>query len=308
MGHIVAIDEWSLPFAKQIAAFSDSSAVIIARDSLDAIPAATRTAIVIAASVIESGRSLLDISRDLRSIAPEAPLLYLTGFSKTTGEPRREALAKTLVQTVNPYPYEVIEIERMVLPVSLEGSAWAAELKLLIDPNLAGLIPSTLKTVIDTRVARFVFWPEGVVGRHSEADVFFTIASVLQQLRANAHRGGKSAIKSNWFQQTILAPENFGRFNDDIIQASILRAAYPFEMNLADTPAASRELGRLINRIVNAAAHNRGGAAAEFLLAIATERLRLCRADLQYALSGPNTGIEMVEFLRAICHRLTATV
>lgn len=335
MGHIVAIDEWSLPFAKQIAAFSDSSAVIIARDNLDAIPAATHTAIVIAASVIESGRSLLDISRDLRSIVPDAPLLYLTGFSKTTGEPRREALGRTLVQTVNPYPYEVIEIERMVLPVSLEGSAWAAELKLLIDPNFADLIPPTLKTVIDARVARlrrsseplvddlfvpnaagrqltlqpgFVFWPEGVVGRHSESDVFFTIASVLQQLRANAHRGGKSAIKSNWFQQTILAPENFGRFNDDIIQASILRAAYPFEMNLADTPAASRELGRLINRIVSAAAHNRGGAAAEFLLAIGTERLRLCRADLQYALSGPDTGIEMVEFLRAICHRLTATV
>jgi hypothetical protein len=49
------------------------------------------------------------------------------------------------------------------------------------------------------------------------------IASVLQQLTANAQKtADSSAIKSNWFQQTILAPGNFGRYNDDVIQASIL--------------------------------------------------------------------------------------
>jgi hypothetical protein len=90
----------------------------------------------------------------------------------------------------------------------------------------------------------FVFWPEGLPECvHAQADVFYTVASVLPQLRANAHRASKPAIKSNWFQQTILAPENFGRFNDDIIQASILRAANPFEMNLTDAPIESANLG-----------------------------------------------------------------
>jgi len=124
---------------------------------------------------------------------------------------------------------------------------------------------------------------------------------IRRQLRANAHRRKKSAIKSNWFQQTVLAPENFGRFNDDIIQASILRAAHPYEMNLADAPTDSRELGRLIRRIILAADTERGGAAAEFLFALAIGRLRLCRADLEIALSAEPGAVPMVEFLRRVC-------
>jgi len=131
--------------------------------------------------------------------------------------------------------------------------------------------------------------------------VFFTISSVLQQLRANAHRATKWAIRSNWFQQTILAPENFGRFNDDIIQAAILRAAYPFEMNFADAPGDSRELGRLIRRIVMASAADKGGSAVEFMLALATKRLHLCRDDLKVVLDASSGGIAGVDFLQAIC-------
>ena len=331
LGHVIAVDESSFPFAEQIARAVSSEARVVRRDNLDSIPLEAANAIAIAAIVIESGRSLLDISRDLRSIAPTAPLLYLTGFSKTTGEPRRETLERTLVQTVHPYPYQMIEVERMTLPLSSEHNPWTAELKLLIDPDLESLIPSHLLPVINSRVGRlrkmsdalrddlflanavgrslslqpgFVFWPDGVPSRpHTQADVYFTISSILQQLRANAHRTQKSAIKSNWFQQTVLAPENFGRYNDDIIQASILRAAYPYEMNLADSPSDSRELGRLIRRIIQAAATERGGAAAEFLLALATGRLRLRQSDLDIALSAHPGGLPMVNFLHTVCRR-----
>ena len=334
LGHVIAVDEASEGFADQIARFASAPAQMIRRKELDSIPTQTQSAIVIAGLVIESGRSLLDISRDLRSVVPNAPLLYLTGFSKSTGEPRRETLGQTLTQTVNPYPYQIIEVERMILPLSSEHNPWTAELRLLIDPDLGALIPTGLQPAIRERIARlrkaseplrddiflpnangrtlnlqpgFVFWPNGVPERtHSQADVYVTIASVIQQLRANAHRGERSAIKSNWFQQTILAPENFGRFNDDIIQASILRAAHPFEMNLADAAPDSRELGRLIRRIIAAANTERGGAASEFLLALATGRLRLRRGDLDVALSAEPGNVAMVRFLHAICrHRLT---
>jgi hypothetical protein len=104
----------------------------------------------------------------------------------------------------------------------------------------------------------FVFWPPtATAGSYLQADVFFTIGSVLQQLRANAQK----AIKSNRFQQTIVTPGNFGRYNDD--QVSILRAAYPFEMSYADASLDSRELGRLIRRIVEASRSALGGAAAD---------------------------------------------
>lgn len=329
LGHVIAIDGDSVAFAETIARHAVSEPAVVRRDNLDAIERDTQSAIIIAASVIESGRAMLDISRDLRSIAPRAPLLYIVGLSKSSGEPRREVLERTLTQTVNPYPYVFIEVERMILPLSTELHAWAAELRLLIDPDVAALVPKQLKSVVDARIARlrrtsealtddlfvpnapdraptlqpgFVFWPDGAPERaHSQADVFFTVASVLQQLRANAHRGGRAAIKSNWFQQTILAPENFGRFNDDIIQASILRAAYPYEMNFADSPTDSREMGRLIRRIVQASDQKRGAAAAEFLIALATHRLRLRLDDVEAAVSGSASGSELVELLRGIC-------
>ena len=335
LDHVIAADESSQPFAQAIASAIGRSASVIGREALDSIPDNTESALVIAAVVIESGRTLLDISRDLRSIAPNAPLLYLVGFSKTTGEPRRESLDRTLIQTVNPYPYQLIEIERMVLPLSSESNAWAAELNLLIAPEISALVPPVLRETIDARIGRlrktseamlddlfvpnaavrtlrlqpgFVFWPDGVPARpHSQADVFFTIASVLQQLRANAKRTATPAIKSNWFQQTILAPENFGRFNDDIIQASILRAAYPFEMNYADAPRESYELGRLIRRIIIASNIERGGAAAEFLIALATQRMRLCPSDVETVLSAQPGEVPMVRFLQAVCRRRLAT-
>lgn len=329
MRHVIAIDEDSVPFAEKIGDFSGNQVTVVRRDQIDTIARETDSAIVIAAVVIESGRSLLDVSRDLRSIAPHAPLQYLVGFSKSTGAPRRDALDRTLTQTVNPFPYEVTEVEKMVLPLSSEASAWASELKLLIDPAVQALAPATVRPTIIARVARlrkasqamyddlflanspdrklrlqpgFVFWPEGTPEKiHSQADVFFTVASVLQQLRANAHRLAKSAIRSNWFQQTILAPENFGRFNDDIIQASILRAAYPFEMNFADAPADSRETARLVRRIILAASTDRGGAAAEFLVALATRRLRLCPTDLKIVLEAKGDASPMIAFLQDVC-------
>lgn len=330
VGHVIAMDAESVTLANTVAAFAKGAATVVARNALDSIPQNTQSAVVIVAAVIESGRTLLDISRDLRSIVPDAPLLYLVGFSKSNGEQRRETLSRTLIQTANPYPYEFIEIEKMVLPISTENNAWAAELRLLVDPAVAELVPPDLAETVSERIVRlrktsevmrrdlfvgnapgrtlslqpgFVFWsPATCAGQHTQADVFFTIASVLQQLRANAHRLGRtSAIKSNWFQQTLLAPGNFGRFNDDIIQASILRAAYPFEMNFGDVAAESRELGRLIRRIVEASRTARGGAAAEFLIAIATGRLRLRKEDCLDFLSGDDSKSPMVAFLQKVC-------
>jgi hypothetical protein len=331
--HVIALDEDSLPLAEQVAGRVSPNATVVKREDVAKdIPSETRTAIAIVAIIIESGRSLLDISRDLRSVAPTAPLNYFVGLSKTTGEPRRESLQSTLKQTVNPYPYDVMQIEEITLPLAIGPSSWDGERKLFRTPEILNIAPPELKQTIVERSARlskasvaladelflpnkadrkltlqpgFVFWPDGVPqrGTITQADVYFTIASVLQQLRSNVHRSQKAAIKSNWFQQTVLAPGNFGRFNDDIIQASILRAALPHEMNFVDAPADSRELGRLIRRIIIAGESDRGGAAAEFLLALATERLRLAREDMDVVLSSGISGLPMINFLQEVCRR-----
>jgi hypothetical protein len=97
---------------------------------------------------------------------------------------------------------------------------------------------------------------------------------VLQGLRGAVRKSGSSLQKA-WFYSTILDPENFSRFNDGVIQASILRAARPSELDYRDHPSASREAARLVGRIIGYPASAGGDAAREFALALATERLRL---------------------------------
>lgn len=329
LGTVIAVDEDSSALASVVAAKISGDVRVVLHDDIDQIDPGSTNAIAIVALAIESGRTLLDVSRDLRSVAPRAPLLYLVGMSKTTGEAKREALERTLERTHNPFPYQFIAVERIVLPTSSTNNAWSSEMRLLRDPEVLALAPKTLRPVIEARIAKlrqvsqpmlddlylanadrplrlqpgFVFWPDGVPGRvtHTQSDVYFTIASVLQRLRANAGGRASRAILSNWFQQTVLAPANFGRFNDDCIQASLLRAAHPYELNYVDCPEESREMGRLVRRIVAACLAERGGAAAEFLLAIATGRLSLRRDDWQDILASEASDPAMIAFLKQAC-------
>lgn len=329
LSHIVPVDDESTELAKQIEKFALSmgrSVTLVAATDLSQIIGKPETAIVIVAAVIESGRCLLDVSRDLRSIAPKAPLLFLAGFSKCTAEQRRESLGRTLTHTNEPVLHGFVEVEKMTLPVSVERSAWTDELALFQRLIASSSVPSKLLKVLNDRIQRlrqrslpmlddlflpngatqklrlqpgFVFWPESVTpDKASHADVFFTIASVLQQLRANAEKPDKpSAIKNNWLQQTLLAPNNFSRFNDDVIQASLLRAALPSEINYSSSRDDSREMARLIKRIIMASETERGGAAAEFLLAIATNRLKLHPHDKNDVLAIDRPRSPMVRLL-----------
>lgn len=329
LSKVIAIDEQSQPLAELVAQRFDDPTPIVTRDEIDKISVDTENAIAIVATVIESGRSLLDMSRDLRSIAPRAPLIYLVGMAKTNGEPKRERLNSSLVQTHNHFPYEMVTVDQILLPISQQNHAWTAELNLLQDPGIEKLIPDELKKVVQARIDRlrrasealaddlfianadepltlqpgFVFWPKTLPSQnsHRQVDVYFTIASVLQRLRANAAGREERRIISNWFQQTMLAPGNFGRFNDDIIQASLLRAAYPHELNYGNSASESREMGRLLKRIVAASKSPRGGAASEFLLALATSRMQLRQDDLTQVLQMDIPDLPMVRFLLEAC-------
>ena len=284
-------------------------------------------AILVVASVIGSGRLLLDVSRDLRNVAPEAPIIYLVGFAKVQDPERREAFNRSLVQTDRPVKHVVECVDELLLPANPETNAWDDELAFLernrgdclrgadefVDARLKRLretsrpliddlyLPDHADAALKLREG-FVFWPADLPGKpHSQADVLFTIASVLQQLRTAGPQAGERTIRANWMQQTILSPENFGRFNDGIIQASLLRSARPAELDFRDDPTASGDAGRLIRRIVESATRPRGEAAAEFLLALGTGTLRLCPRDADAVLADLDGAPALVAALMEMC-------
>lgn len=307
-GHILVLDKHSQPIADLIKANLEETGQapkLLSRDQIDQIPDGIATPVIVVAAVIESGRALLDISRDLRQRCRAAPLVYIVGVNKTTGSQRREMLRDNLSMAGARTRHEVVFVSSLVLPPSSDDHAWTAELRTFERARQIQVLTDEQEAIISDRIARlsnaerpliddlflpsvaqsklkvqsgFVFAREEAVKKYTQADVFFTIAAVLQRLRANADKvGAQRALRADWFQQTALAPENFGRFNDGVIQASLLRAAQPSELNYASRPELSQEMGRIIARIVASADESRGEAAGEFLLAIASGRLSLDR-------------------------------
>lgn len=53
---------------------------------------------------------------------------------------------------------------------------------------------------------------------NTQADVFFTIAVILQGLRTGEGRNDRQTLRTEWFHRTLLGLENFSRFNDAVIQ------------------------------------------------------------------------------------------
>jgi hypothetical protein len=317
--YVVHLDKRSKPLVDRVVesfAMGASQPEVLSRDELHRIPEGTTDPVVVVAAVIESGRSLLEVSRDLRSACRSAPLSYIVGVNKSTGLKRREGIRSNLGMSKGPVQNDVVFIESLVLPTSSESNSWSNEsefwkrlqhsncdknIKSWIDERIQKLNDSTTKLIDDLFIHSeienklklqpgFVFAQEAAVDKYQQADVFFTISSVLQRLRAGAEElGNRRAIRSNWSQQTLLAPSNFSRFSDGVIQASFLRAAYPAELNYRASEQESEEMGRIIARIVRSGAKTRGESAAEFLISLASRRMSLGETDLKKVIAAiPN--------------------
>lgn len=335
---IIFLDEGSKPLALQMESICGKENVeIISAEVLRTMERSeSSAAVVIAAAVIESGRRLQDVSRDLRAAFPHAPQIYVVGFAKTTSEERLKTLRLTLVRTARPQLHELVTVEMLVLPLSNQTNAWSSERDLLTRCfNLAQFpdsMPSDVEEIFRRRLAflsnaanslkndifiantrekslklqhGFVFWSTDPSNdHHSQADVYFTIASVLEGLRANSMKPGAKALRADGLQYTLLSAANFGRFNDGIIQASLLRAAHPYELNYSAEKKQSSEMGRIVRRILESSDRPRGEAAAEFLIAIATGRLSFDNEDYKAVLAPLDSAPPVVEVLLKLCHSI----
>ncbi|ELR67979.1 putative phage-related protein [Fulvivirga imtechensis AK7] len=117
----------------------------------------------------------------------------------------------------------------------------------------------------------------------SQADVYFIIASIVHfarfpesQLNSIKQYQDMKFLRFHEHVQSVFSPECFNRFNDGIIQAAILRIANPNELNYSVQDDLSYEMATVLkNLFKNDKDPDRCEAILEFLLAIATGKLRL---------------------------------
>jgi hypothetical protein len=138
-------------------------------------------------------------------------------------------------------------------------------------PFLPNILGKTLKLRAD-----FVFWKQGYKTSDSnETLVLLTIGCLLQRLREDMSIPEMKRLSTEVLQQVVLDPKSFERFNDGIIQASILRQATDAELDYTGDKDSSRFVSSMLIGFIDNRHVPQGEAVMEFALAIAVGRLKL---------------------------------
>jgi hypothetical protein len=272
----------------------------------------TEGAVVIVASCISNGKNLLYLSRTLRPY-DKLRLIYFVGLTRTCTEEYLSLLKSNLKQGI--YGKEsnsFVEIDNMYCNKDVKGTSWLAEedfvkeLLEYIDQSLLPVATEILNKRLDliaeslsTRkkglrnelffqntakeelmlrkgFAFFNFTDYSTVV--SQGDVYFTISAVINNLRNNNDHS--HCLRQTEFVRNIIDPHNFNRFNDGVIQACILRAAYPAELAYHIDYDLSNDMKGILEKIIEKHDTPQGEGLIEFLYAIASEKLTLKKEHL----------------------------
>lgn len=264
--------------------------------------------IVVVAGSIESGKSLLNISRRLRDFS-NIPITYIVGFSKYNSEGEFKKLQMDLKFSEGPLGFhQFYTVEKILLPINeFKEHAWNKEIELLkelkatyfdrehlvdaVDKRMEFLITSSSaeckgigdKVFLDSPSGdslvlgpTFAFWNSSDNRQEfkHQATVYFTISSVLQCLRTVPKSNGNTPLGSGYIIKQ-LDPLLFDRFNEGIIQASIIRAAKPRELDYSADESSSRLLGSLIERMIKNPNFKDSKGLPEILLALCVKKIQI---------------------------------
>jgi hypothetical protein len=259
--------------------------------------------------------------------------VYLVGFSKLPAQSDYDQLKRDLTQgghdlvvlahcpvpRVKGYTKTSWDWEREILqpytdddPLgesSLRLTGLLAQRQTDISTNLSDqnqlYLPAPNGTPLILR-RTFAFWSDLEFSSErlentTQSDVYWTIQCVLHDLRNKSENSGLATT----YHTTLISPANFDRYNDGIIQACLLRAALPVEMDYRVDPAFSRRMTDVILSVINNWNNEQGEATLEFLMALWSRRLRLIDKHVREICALKSD--EMSEDIRFMLDRLVDT-
>lgn len=121
----------------------------------------------------------------------------------------------------------------------------------------------------------------------SQSDVYFTISSILHNLR-NSNEDGRHLLFQHEHKRSLIAPQTFSRYSDGVIQACLLRGAQPGELNYSLDFNISYDMKKVLFSIFEDPKSDNSEALYEFLYSISISKLKLLKRDM-------NDFIKLVE-------------
>jgi hypothetical protein len=257
--------------------------------------------VIVCAAVVGKGSQLLEISRSLRDIH-SGPRLYVIGFQVTEMRSEISGLDKNLRHSKG-VPNEIVRYAGAAIGTQLLASFKLEHDTYHLDSVDVQAFPSHLQRRIKVlgsteqvgelallphgesldkamRIRKgFAFWP-AFEPSPCQPEIVATMAVLLQRAREYDKLAEDRRLAVSSYRHVILDPENFARYNDGVIQAAILRAAYPSEMDYRADHGASDFMKALVVRAIHRADQEAGEAALEFLLALSLRRLQISEQHL----------------------------
>jgi len=295
---------------------------LVGYGSLDENRLKSAKGVLVVQAIAGSGGLLREISRDLREfIRPDIPRHFLVGVGLPKNKATWKDLRKFLVKNSSNREYGF----SVWLNLPIGSDAW----KSLSDLIAAAQMQSgshendteslnALKECITKSHNKFLPTSSNVELRLSEGFVFFgdvfrkkwdkvpvstiyaTIAAVLQSARDCEN--SSIQLKSTGYESVVLSPENFLRFNDSILQACILRTAYPSELDYSSSPELSMLMKEFLIKVFNRHKHTYGAAALEFAAALACKKLKLIDKDIREVKNKAELSVSSPNALLGIIH------
>ncbi|MBY0574937.1 MAG: hypothetical protein K2P84_14755, partial [Undibacterium sp.] len=184
-----------------------------------------------------------------------------------------------LLQELN----ELLEKKKMTNKVVSERTLIMEEFKTLEEQSV--FLPSAQNLPLPLSTG-FLLWTGSnkISGNNYAGAVLLSISTLLQASRISTSKDDETSLQTGLFQHALICPETFTRFNDPVIQAAILRAAYPAELNYSVSIEMSHDMKRLLLKWLQYHNDPAGAAAGEFMLAMATDKLTLRKDDTKEVL------------------------
>ncbi|MCU8392553.1 hypothetical protein M2G63_04230 [Vibrio vulnificus] len=263
------------------------------------------TGVIVVTAFAGDGGKLRQISRDLREYESKTiPRHFLIGVGLPQSMESWKKLEQFLVRNATPrfYNFSVWkvlplgpdniqkswdELAQLAAKADNESASPLGTIKLdeaatcyeelsnCVAQASASLLPNTNGDSLKLTEG-FVFFDDKFddkIDRITQSATLLTIAAVLQTARE--HADPDKCLRPTNYQSVIISPENFLRFNDDILQACILRASLPSELDYSSDHHLSGLMKEFLYKVFTRHKYPFGYAALEFAGALAVGKLKL---------------------------------
>lgn len=289
---------------------NDKKITLITQEEIDRIKEDDKGAVVIVASCVSNGKNLLYLSRSLRR-CENLTLVYFIALARTRNEEQLSFLKSNLKQGI--YGAETnsfITVYDFFMDNTSNNTTWINEIAFLktikeftetLDRDcndVTEIINGRIRYLevgmndINCGLTDNLFYKNFFNGEDlrlrknfaffkfheyedlvCQSEVYFTVSTVINNLRNS--KDLSRCLRQTEYVRNIIEPGNFSRFNDGVIQASILRAADKQELAYHLEYDISKSMFDLISTMIQKHDTQQGEALFEFIYALATQKLTL---------------------------------